>query len=88
MAEYHVRVKDNGEILTGTLNKNGKFTNSSVVTEEVLAAARDHLLIATQRENQPVAYAWTYPNGKTLIMKLEEQDTESIKEEEEKENKE
>ena len=80
MAEYHVKVNNEGNIIAGTMTKTGKFTNSSIVTSEALEAARDHLLYMTVKENTPIAYSWNYPNGKTLIMKLEEKETEEIKE--------
>ena len=80
MAEYHVRLNKEGNIIAGVTNKAGKMTNSTVVTEEALAAVRDHLLIVTHNEDKNIGYAWSYPNGKTIIMKLEEKDSEVIKE--------
>ena len=83
MAEYHVKINNEGGIIAGTVSKAGKFTNSSVVTDEALAAVRDHLLMVIQKEGKSMAYCWNYPNGKSIILKLEEQDTEEIKEQEE-----
>lgn len=83
MAEYHVKINKEGNIIAGTLSKTGKWTNSSVVTEEVLAAARDHLLLMTNHEKTAISYAWSYPNGKTLLLKLEEVETEDIQKEKE-----
>lgn len=80
MANYRVKVNEDGMILAGSTTKTGKFANSSVVTDEALSAVRDHLLIVTQKEQKPMAYAWNYPNGKTIILKLEERDTEELKE--------
>ena len=82
MAEYHVGVKkETGVILGGTKTSTGKWKNSSDVTEEAMSAVRDHLLYKMITENKPVYYAWQYQNGKTIILKLEEVDTEKIKNE-------
>ena len=80
MAEYHVRTNSEGQIFAGTQTKTGKWQNSSDVTQEALAAVRDHLLIMTQKEDKAIAFAWQYPNGKTLLLKLEEDDSKEIKE--------
>ena len=82
MAEYHVGFnRENGSILGGTKTKTGKWQNSSEVTEEAMAAVRDHLLYKTVVENKAVHYGWQYPNGKTILLKLEEIDTEDLKDE-------
>ena len=36
MAEYHVKVNKNGDILAGTQTKTGAWNHNSVVTEEAL----------------------------------------------------
>ena len=81
MATYHVRTNKEGEIIAGTLSKTEKWTNSTVVTEEALAAVRDHLITMSQKESKAMAYAWEYTNGKTLLLKLEELDTDTVKNE-------
>ena len=83
MAEYHVKVSPDGVINAGTMDKNGKLNRKSDVTIEALEAVRDHLLIKTVNEDKAMAFAWQYPNGKTLILKLEEQENEKVKEEDE-----
>ena len=50
MATYSVNVNSDGGIIAGVTSKTGKFTNSSVVTNEALAAVRDHLLMVTMKE--------------------------------------
>ena len=87
MAEYHVGFNsENGSILGGTKTKTGKWQNKSEVTEEAMAAVRDHLLYLTARENKAISYGWQYPNGKTILLKLEEQDSENIKNEDGSDN--
>lgn len=81
MAEYHVKLNENGDIIAGSTTKSGKFSNSSIVTEETLAAVRDHLLRLIANKKQDMMYAWNYPNGKTILLKLEEKDTTEIKDE-------
>ena len=79
MATYHVQFnREEGNILAGTQTKTGKWQNSSVVTEEAMAAVRDHLLYLSAKEKQDIQYAWNYNNGKTLVLKLEQIDTEKI----------
>ena len=80
---YHVKVNQDGVIEVGTISKDGKWTRKADVTSEALEAVRDHLLIMTVKEQKAMAFAWQYPNGKTLIMKLEEQVSEDVKESEE-----
>ena len=85
MAEYHVRTNKDGTISAGTLKKEGGWNHSSIVTEEVLEAARDHLLTVSLKKNKDICYAWKYENGKTLFLKLEEKDSDQIKEEDKEE---
>ena len=80
MADYHVKVNKDGAILAGTITKTGAWNHNSEVTEEALIAVRDHFIALSVKENKDVGYAWQYPNGKTLILKLEEQDTEKVEE--------
>lgn len=80
MAEYHVKLNDDGKIYAGTLSKTGKLTNKSDVTEEALEAVRDHLLYMTRKEQDAVCFAWKYQNGKSLLLQLEEKDSVDIKE--------
>lgn len=76
MAKYEVKLV-NGKIEAGLTNKAGKWTGTEV-TQDALAAVRDHLLTMTSQEQKDVAYAWQYQNGKTLLLKLEEKDSEEI----------
>ena len=82
MANFHLKVDQDGVVYAGSVDKNGRMNNKSIVTEEALAAARDHLILLSQKENKILAYRWDYPNGKTIILKIEEKDTSEIKEEE------
>ena len=77
---YHVGLNEYGNIIAGTKTKTGKWQNTSIVTEEVLAAARDHLLRMIAKEEKDISYGWQYPNGKTILLKLEEKNTSDIKE--------
>lgn len=83
MAEYHVGLNKDGEIIAGLKSKTGKWTNNSVVTDETLTAVRDHLLAKIQKENKDITFGWHYSNGKTLMLKLVEINTKDIKEENE-----
>ena len=79
MANFHLKVFEDGTVYGGNVTKDGKMNSKSDVTKEALEASRDHLLIMTQKEAKPMVYAWNYSNGKTIIMKLEERDTEELK---------
>lgn len=76
MAEYHVKTSKDGIIKAGTLDKNGAWNHSSNVTEEVLDAVRDHLIVMSMKEGKPIAFTWQYDNGKVHVLKLEEHDAE------------
>lgn len=80
MAKYDIRLSENG-IEAGMLNKNGQWHSGEDVTEKALSVVRDHLIRMSQKEGRDVAYAWQYDNGKTLMLKLEQKDTEEIKQE-------
>lgn len=83
---YHVKYnKDSKNIVAGTMNKNcTKFINCSDVTEEAIEAVRDHFIALSIERNEDMAFAWQYNNGKTLVMKFEMIDTDSIKNKEDK----
>ena len=81
MTNLHLKVYEDGTIYGGNVTEDGKMNTKYDVTKEALEAARDHLLIMTQKENKAMAYAWNYPNGKSIVMKLEERDTEELKDE-------
>ena len=80
MADFHVKLDKEGNIVAGTITKNGVMNNKSIVTGEAFEAVRDHLLFESQKQQQDIAYAWTYKDGKTLILKLEQKDAGEIKE--------
>lgn len=80
MAEYHVKTNKDGQIMAGTYRKEGGWNRCSDVTNEVMEAARDHLLIKSEKENHDVCMGWNYNNGKTLMLKLELKDTAELKE--------
>ena len=82
MADYRVKVNKEGRILAGTMKKEDVWNHNSDVTEEALAAARDHLLIMSKNEGKDIAYAWQYDNGNTVILKLEVKKIDEIKQEE------
>ena len=82
MANFHLKVTEDGAIYAGSIDKKGRMNNKSEVTEEALAVARDHLIIMSRKENKMLAYRWDYPTGKTILLKIEEMDTKDIKEEE------
>ena len=81
MAEYHVVIKPDGKVLAGPVNKNGKLTNSSDVTDEVLEAVKEHLLIMNKKYNRNIARRWDLNNGKSLFLMLDMKDTSELKEE-------
>lgn len=80
---YHIKFDEEAkEILAGTMNKKcTKFINCSAVTDEALKAVRDHFIYLSNTRKEDVAFAWQYPNGKTLVMKFEVVDSDKIKEE-------
>jgi len=67
---YHVQCNpDSGVIHAGTINKKGdKWVNKSDVTNEVLEAARDHLLFIAQKNNlqDGAGYLWHRSDGSVL----------------------
>ena len=75
MAKYDIRLSKDG-IEAGMLNKNGQWHSGSDITEKAFEVVRDHLLRLSAQEKQDICYAWKYNNGKTLLLKLEEKDTE------------
>ena len=80
MAEYRVKMdKKTGRINAGTMTKDEKWNHKSDVTNEVLEAARDHLLFMTDKEKKDICMGWEYQNGKTLILKLELKDSNEVK---------
>ena len=81
MAKYDVRLSKDG-IEAGMLNKNGQWHSGSDVTEKAFAVVRDHLIRLSKQEGTDVCYAWNYSNGKTLMLKLEQKDTEEVKKDE------
>lgn len=83
MAQYDIRLSKDG-IEAGMLNKNGQWHSGSDVTEKAFSVVRDHLIRLSQQEGTDVCYAWKYSNGKTLILKLEEKDTEETNKENKK----
>lgn len=72
---YHVQCNpDSGIIHAGTVNKQKtKWVNKTDVTNEVLEAARDHLLfIAAKNELQEgVGYRWERNDGTAIVLKAE-----------------
>lgn len=80
MANYTIRLGKDG-IEAGVLNKNGQWHSGSDVTEKAFEVVRDHLLRLSAQQKKDIAYAWQYDNGKTLLLKLEEKDTNEMKEE-------
>jgi len=81
MAEYHVKVNNEGEIIAGPVSKTGKFTNSSVVTQQALEAVREHLLMMIQKNNSDIAVGWKYPKENILLyLKLEQKPLDEVKE--------
>lgn len=70
---YHVGCNpDNGMIYAGTTNKKmDKWTNKSEVTEEALAAVRDHLFaIACKEQVKELGYHWDAEDGSMIILKV------------------
>lgn len=80
MAKYDIRLSKDG-IEAGMLNKNGQWHSGSDVTEKAFAIIRDHLIRLSKQEGKDVCYAWKYNNGKILLLKLEETDSNKIEEE-------
>lgn len=70
---YHVGCSpENNVIYAGTTTKKmDKWVNKSEVTEEVLAAARDHLLAIAQKEEvKELGYHWDAQDGSMVILKV------------------
>ena len=83
MANFRVGLDKDGSIIAGTKTKNDTWNNKSIVTEEALAAVRDHLIVMAQKESC-AAYKWDYTNGKTIILSIEEKDTAELNKQENK----
>ena len=85
MAVYHVGCGDiSGRIYAGTINKKGdRWVNKSDVTEEALAAVRDHLLMAKNlKENKDavaIGYQWETSNNKVITLQVIIQDKDETK---------
>lgn len=80
---YHVGCNPETNIIfAGTVNKKGdKWVNKSEVTEEVLAAARDHLLtIANKEQVKDLGYHWDAEDGSMVILKVIKLDKEEADE--------
>ena len=72
MSKYHVLVDNDANIIAACFTKNGNWTNKTNVTKEALEAVRDHLLMMSAKQQMVLGYAWNYPDGKTLVLKIEE----------------
>ena len=73
MAEYHVSCSEiTGTIYAGTVKKNGKeWLNKSDVTEEAIAAVRDHLTNkAFMEKSDFYGYEWTRKDGKKVTLSV------------------
>lgn len=73
---YHVACgQDTGRIYAGTINKKGdKWTNKTDVTEEALAAVRDHLVMIWEAQEEKDAtsfgYQWTKKDGTAVTLQV------------------
>jgi hypothetical protein len=73
MAEYHVGCSGiTGTIYAGTVKKNGKeWLNKSDVTEEAIAAVRDHITNkASMEKSDFYGYEWTRKDGKKVVLSV------------------
>ena len=76
MAEYHVSAGVFGRVYAGTLmpKKDGKpqmWKNKSDVTEEAIAAVRDHMVGDCLNEKEGKmqgGYEWTRKDGKKVVL--------------------
>lgn len=81
MAEYHLKVNKDGEIIAGPMTKEKTFSHSSNVTREAMEAVRDHLLFKIQQENKDIAFGWEYPEKNVVLyLRLEQQPLNESKE--------
>lgn len=70
---YHVGCSpENNMIYAGTTNKKmDKWVNKSDVTEEALAAVRDHLLNIAHKEGvSELGYRWDAEDGSMIVLKV------------------
>ncbi len=72
---FHVGCSElTGAIYAGIINKKGtKWLKQTDVTQEALAAVRDHFMNAYSSQKEPVGtvgYQWTTKDGKTITLQL------------------
>ena len=70
---YHVGCSpENNVIYAGTTNKKlDKWVNKTEVTEEALAAVRDHLFAIARKENvKELGYHWDAEDGSMIVLKV------------------
>ena len=77
---FHVGCSElTGTIYAGTINKKGtKWLKQTDVTQEALAAVRDHFMNVYSNQKEPigtVGYQWTTKSGKTVTLQLNITDT-------------
>ena len=72
MGKYHVLVDKDGIINAACFTKNGNWTNKTDVTTEALEAVRDHLIIISTKEKKNIAFRWEYPDGRVIVLRLDE----------------
>lgn len=85
MATYHVGAGAiSGEIYAGTLSKDGsRWQNRTIVTDEAVAAVRDHFLSEAMSAGQDFfGYEWTRKDGKKISLRLIIRDAEPGREQE------
>ena len=75
MTDFHVGAGEiSGEIYAGTLSSDGtRWRQRSIVTEEAVAAVRDHLISKIPIESKETpdveyGYEWTRRDGKKVIL--------------------
>lgn len=70
---FHVNCSPlTGTIYAGTINKNGtKWLKKTDVTEEALAAVRDHFMnMLLEEKTNTVGYQWTKTDGSVVTLQL------------------
>ena len=75
-----------GIIYVGVLSKDKtKITRAQAMSGDVLAAARDHLLVMSQKQEENTAYCWPLENGNAIMLQVKEVEHEAVKEDPEEE---
>ena len=70
-----------GVIYVGVQSKDKtKITRAQIMTKEVLEAARDHLLVMSEKQKENTAYCWPLEDGNAIMLQVKEVEHEDVQE--------